>query len=237
MAVWNYKTGYHASKPPLSLNDLRGKVQWMEENFYRPALAGQDYAWDGQWKIPIRITDPHTGLVRQYYSWLVRLTQEKNLPEDERAYWVEKKHQAIRLLYFSDTVAPAFEKSFGPEIARGYAKLGLKAPDYAHLPRAAALREIASFQAKLQKTPDAPSDSQQVGVLLERGLGELDPADCARRLGLIEAQLTSGTGQELGASRSIALWPRFFCFLSLATFRLGRYNLFLPLAKAPSSIG
>ena len=35
--------------------------------------------------VPIRITDPHTGLVRQYYSWLVRLTQNKRLPEEERA--------------------------------------------------------------------------------------------------------------------------------------------------------
>ena len=175
MAVWNYKNGFHGSGA-LDLDKLRGKVQWMDENFYRPAFHGEQYAYADGFKIPIGITDPYTGPVRQYYSWLVRLTQHKNLPEDERAYWVEKKHQAIRLLYFSKTVAPAFEQHFRAELARGYAKLSLKAPDYAHLSRAAALREIAQFQAKLQKTPDAPADSQQVGVLLERGLGELDPA-------------------------------------------------------------
>ena len=176
MAVWNYDSGYHAATGKLDLNALRGKVQWMEEYFYRPALKGEDFAYDGEQRIPIRITDPHTGLIRQYYSWLVRLTQHKNLPEDERAFWNEKKNQAIRLLYFSDTVAPAFEKNYHQQIAQGYAKMGLPAPDYARLSRAAALKAIASFNAKLQENPDAPADSQQLGVLLERGLGELDPS-------------------------------------------------------------
>ena len=53
--------------------------------------------------------------------------------------------------------------------------MNLKTPDYARLSRAAVLQEIASFQKKLQQKPNAPSDSQQVGVLLERGLAELDP--------------------------------------------------------------
>ncbi|HEX8463506.1 MAG TPA: hypothetical protein VF627_02725, partial [Abditibacterium sp.] len=89
LAVWSADTGYHATKPPLTLGELRGKVQWMEENFFIPALNGRNYTYDGQWRIPINITDPHTGLVRQYYSWLVRLSQNKNLPADERALWVE----------------------------------------------------------------------------------------------------------------------------------------------------
>ena len=176
MAVWNYDTGYHAATGKLDLNALRGKVQWMEEYFYRPAFEGKDFASDGEQRIPIRITDPHTGLIRQYYSWLVRLTQHKNLPEDERAFWNEKKNQAIRLLYYSDTVAPAFAKNHRKEIEQGYAKMGLKAPDYGKLSRAAALKEIASFNAKLQKTPNAPGDSQQLGALLEHGLSDLDPS-------------------------------------------------------------
>ena len=177
MAVWNYKTGYHAATPPLNVDDLRGKVQWMEEHFYQLAFKGQDYTYDADgFKIPIRITDPHTGPVRQYYSWLVRLTQNKKLPEDERAFWVEKKHQAIRLLYFSDTVTPAFTKHYQKQLATGYAKMGLKAPDFARMSRGAALKEINAFNAKLQKTPGAPADSQQLGILLERGLKELDPS-------------------------------------------------------------
>ena len=176
MAVWNYDSGYHAATGKLDLNALRGKVQWMEEYFYQPALKGADFAYDGEQRIPIRITDPHTGLIRQYYSWLVRLTQHKELPEDERAFWNEKKNQAIRLLYFSDTVAPAFAKNHRQEIAQGYAKMGLPAPDYSRMSRVAALKAIAAFNAKLQKNPDAPADSQQLGVLLERGLGELDPS-------------------------------------------------------------
>lgn len=175
LAVWSYKTGYHATKPPLTLDELRGKVQWMEENFLRPAMIGQDYTYDGQWRVPLRITDPHTGLVRQYYSWLVRLTQNKNLPEDERALWVEKKHQTIRLLYYSATVAPHFQREYGAQIGRGYAKLGLTAPDFARLNRAQALAAVQSYVAKLDKTRGAAPEAQQLGALLQRGIQDLDP--------------------------------------------------------------
>ena len=176
MAVWNYDSGYHAAQANLDLNALRGKVQWMDEHFYEPALKGEPFSYSGDQRFPISITDPHTGLVRQYYSWLVRLTQHKELPEDERAFWNERKQQAIRLLYFSETVAPSFVKHYQKEIRQGYAKMGLPAPDYGKMSRGTALQAISTFNAKLQKQPGAPADSQQVGVLLERGLGELDPS-------------------------------------------------------------
>jgi hypothetical protein len=175
LAVWSYKSGYHATKPPLNLNQLRGKVQWMEENFLRPALAGQDYTYDGQWRVPIGITDPHTGLVRQYYSWLVRLTQNKALPEDERALWVEKKHQTIRLLYYRDTVAPHFAQEYKTEIQRGYQKLGMSAPDFGRMDRAQALAAVEKYVTKLEKTRNAAPEAQQVGTLLQRGIQDLDP--------------------------------------------------------------
>ncbi len=176
MAVWSYQTGYHATESPLDLNGLRGKVNWMENNFLRPALAGEDYTYDGQWRIPIRITDPHTGPIRQYYSWLVRLSQRKDMPEDERALWVEKKHQTIRLLYYGATVAPRFSREYGAEIRRAHAKLGLPAPDFARLNRAQALKAIDKFTAKLEKTPKATAQLQQVGDLLQRGLHDLNPS-------------------------------------------------------------
>lgn len=175
LAVWSYKSGYHATKPPLTLAQLRGKVEWMEENYLRPALAGQNYTYDGIWHVPLSITDPHTGLVRQYYSWLVRLSQRRDMPSDERALWVEKKHQAIRLLYFNATVARHFQTEYGSEIGRGYGKLGLKAPDFGKISRAQALQEVERFNARLDKTPNAPAEAQQVGTLLQRGIGDLDP--------------------------------------------------------------
>ena len=175
LAVWSVKSGYHATKPPLNLVQLRGKVQWMEENFQRPALAGEKYTYDGQWQVPIGITDPHTGLVRQYYSWLVRLTQRKDLPEDERALWVEKKHQTIRLLYYSATVAPHFAQEYAPEIKRGYQKLGLPTPDFARLSRAQALQAVEKYVQRLEKTPRAAPEAQEIGTLLQRGIQDLDP--------------------------------------------------------------
>ncbi len=175
LAVWSYKSRYHATKPPLTLAQLRGKVQWMEENYLRPAMSGQNYTYDGVWQVPLSITDPHTGLVRQYYSWLVRLSQRRDMPSDERALWVEKKHQTIRLLYFGSTVARHFQAEYGAEIKRGYAKLGLKAPDFGKISRAQALQEVEKFGAKLDKTPNAPPEAQQVGTLLQRGIQDLDP--------------------------------------------------------------
>jgi hypothetical protein len=175
LAVWSHKTGYHATKPPLNLVQLRGKVEWMEENFLRPALAGEDYTYDGQWRVPIRITDPHTGLVRQYYSWLVRLSQRKDMPEDERALWVEKKHQTIRLLYYGATVAPRFAREYGDEIRRAHIKLGLPVPDFGRLNRAQALKAVDTYIARLEKTRNAPALLEQVGSLLQRGVHDLDP--------------------------------------------------------------
>jgi hypothetical protein len=175
LAVWSYKSGYHATKPPLNLAQLRGKVQWMEENFLRPALAGQNYTYDGQWRVPIGITDPHTGLVRQYYSWLVRLTQNKGLSENERALWIEKKHQAIRLLYYTATVAPHFAQEYQSEIKRGYQKLGLQAPDFGRISRAQALAAVDQYVARLDKTRNAAPEALQTGTLLQRGIQDLDP--------------------------------------------------------------
>lgn len=175
LAVWSYQSGYHATKPPLNLNQLRGKVQWMEENFLRPAMAGQKYTYDGQWRVPIGITDPHTGLVRQYYSWLVRLTQNKDLSENERALWTEKKHQTIRLLYYSATVAPHFAQEYKSEISRGYQKLGLQAPDFGRLGRAEALAAVDRFIDRLDKTRNPAPEAQQTGTLLQRGIQDLDP--------------------------------------------------------------
>jgi len=176
MAIWSVTTGYHAQKPPLGLAGLRGKVQWMDEHFATPALKGDDFAYDGGYRIPIRITDPHTGLVRQYYSWLVRLTQTPALPEDERAVWTDKKQQTIRLLYWGATVSPRFERTYRAQIESGYRELGLPVPDFATLDRAGAVRSVDSYLARLDKTPNASASAQNLASLLQRGVKDLDPS-------------------------------------------------------------
>jgi hypothetical protein len=175
-AMW-VQGRYKAEKMRLNVADLRGKVQWMEQHFLEPAFEGQEYAKDdGGYHIPIRITDPHTGLVREYYSWLVRLTQNRLLPEDERPIWVAKKHQTIRLLYYGQTVAPRFTNYYRTEIREGYAKMGMKAPDYATLDRKDALINIRHFTAKVEAKKNAPHESQELATLLKRGLEDLDPS-------------------------------------------------------------
>lgn len=176
LAVWSARSGYHATRPPLNLHQMRGKVQWMEETFFLPALEGKTHTFDGGWRIPLRITEPHTGLVRQYYSWLVRLTQRRDLPPEESAFWNEKKHQTIRLLYYRDTVAPRFMRAHGTLLRRAYQKMGISMPDYAELDRASALREIRRASDRASRlNGNAPEVSRALS-LLERGLRDLDPS-------------------------------------------------------------
>ncbi len=176
LAIWSASTGYHAQKPPLNLVQLRGKVQWMDEHFASPALGGEEFAFDGGYRIPIRITDPHTGLIRQYYSWLVRLTQNKGLPEEERAVWTDKKQQTIRLLYFNATVAPRFAKTYAAQIGSGYRELGLPTPDFGKLSRAEAVASVDAYLKKLDKSPGASAGAQNLASLLQRGVKDLDPS-------------------------------------------------------------
>lgn len=175
MAVWNLKHGYIAFKPPLTMDQLRGKVQWMQQHFFEPAFWGHTTTPLDGYQIPIGINDPQTGLVRQYYSWLCRLTQHPDLPETERAIWVQRKHQTIRLIYFTATVAPRFVEHFRDEIHQGYHSLGLAPPDYSRLSRAASLREINIFAHELQQRPAKPEAAVKLLALLQQGLAGLSP--------------------------------------------------------------
>jgi len=175
MAVWNSVRGYIAMKPPLTMNQLRGKVEWMQKKYFTAAFSGQTSAVIDNYRIPIGLTDPQTGLVRQYYSWLCRLTQDPDLPEGERENWVRRKHQTIRLIYYTATVAPRFANYYARDIKKGYADMGLQAPNYAHLTRGQALASIRSFQQKVKATKKPSADATRLAGLLQHGLHELDP--------------------------------------------------------------
>ncbi len=176
LAVWNKSSGYHAQKPPLNLEQLRGKVQWMDEHFATPALKGDETTWDGTYHVPIRVTDPHTGLIRQYYSWLVRLTQNKKMGEDERQVWTDKKQQTIRLLYWNATVSPRFARTYAKQIESGYRELGLPVPDFATASRAQSVKAADVFLKRLAVTPRASKGAQDLGSILQRGVKDLNPS-------------------------------------------------------------
>ncbi len=176
MAIWSSTRGYVAFKPPLTVDQLRGKVQWMEKYFFAPAFNGKTTTRIDRYTIPIAITDAHTGLVRQYYSWLCRLTQRKDLPEHERPLWNAKKHQTIRLLYYNATVAPRFTQYHANTLRRGYAALKMAPPAYSELRRGQALGQIYAYIRRVRKTRDAKPEAKEVAQLLERGLRDLDPA-------------------------------------------------------------
>jgi hypothetical protein len=175
IAIWTKTRGYSAWEPPLDTNALRGKVQWLQQHAFYPAFNGLPTTDIDGFHIPIEITDPHAGLVRQYYGWLVRLTQRKDLSEEERARWIAKKHQTIRLLYYNETVAPRFMREHAAAIRAGYAAVGLTPPDYASLRRGAALKQIKRFAYKVQSTPHAKPEAKETLELLKRGLWHHDP--------------------------------------------------------------
>jgi hypothetical protein len=175
IAVWHHDRGYIATKPPLNMDQMRGKVQWMQKHFYTPAFNGRNLTVVDGYTIPVDVTDPQTGLVRQYYSWLCRLTQFRQLPNHEREAWNERKHQAIRLIYYSHAVAPRFTSHYRNEIRRGYAAVGMTPPDYSRLDRGRALAQIHAFSRKVQQTPNAKPEAKKVAEILQRGLVKLDP--------------------------------------------------------------
>ena len=55
--------------------------------------------------------------------------------------------------------------------------MGLSAPDYSKMSRAGSVERDQNFSTRsCKRSRMRPADSQQLGVLLERALGELDPA-------------------------------------------------------------
>jgi len=73
-------------------------------------------------------------------------------------------------------VARRFAVHHEDAIRRGYAALGLSAPDFGALTRAAALAQIVNFSARVEAMSAPPPEAQELAALLNSGLVELDPA-------------------------------------------------------------
>jgi hypothetical protein len=139
--VWSQQGGFQSANPPGTLADARARV------------TNDQAAFDSAFSGATRITDAHSGPVRDYYSNLNDLLDRSDLPANERPALEQKRDQAIRLLYYPD-ISKGFQATHGGTVAAGYTAAGRTAPDFSKLSRADANREINDFLTRTQGSTD-----------------------------------------------------------------------------------
>lgn len=164
VVVWTVDKGYRGEHAPAPIAEMRAGLAYLAPVFAQ-FMRGE-----------LEVEDPQTGPLRDYYDALQMLLQHPELPEEERPALEEQRDRTIRLLYYTDTVARRFAVHHEDAIRRGYAALGLSAPDFGALTRAAALAQIVNFSARVEAMSAPPPEAQELAALLNSGLVELDPA-------------------------------------------------------------
>ena len=84
----------------------------------------------------------------------------------------QRRDQVLRLRFY-DHVATRFAAEYAPQIERGYAALGLAAPNFAELSRPAAMSEIGKLRARLDNPP-VPAAAVRLEELVVGGVVNLD---------------------------------------------------------------
>jgi hypothetical protein len=164
VAIWTEKQGYVDGRPPEPLETARERVA-----LGRPTFERFDAGLETQ-------ASPGTGPLRDYYNGLQRLAQHPDLPDAERAGLRREIDATIRLLYYSKTVAPAFQAQRGGEVRAGYAALGMSAPDFGTMSRKDALAAIEHVDAAIAaRGSTAPAAALAMQRQLH-GLRDLDRA-------------------------------------------------------------
>lgn len=164
VVVWTVDKGYQGGGAPAPIAEMRAGLAYLEPVFEQH-MRGE-----------VAVEDPQTGPLRDYYDALQMLLQHPELPAEERPALEARRDRTIRLLYYADTVARRFTQQHADAIRRGYAAIGLPAPDFGAMSRAEALAEVARFSARVQGASAPPQDARVLAALLRSGLVELDPA-------------------------------------------------------------
>jgi len=162
VTVWTKTHGFDDGKPPADVADLRA------------ARAQHEAAFQAAWTGQTPITDSQRGPVRDFYSATHRLIQNPNTPPAERQTLEGQRNQTIRLLYYGP-VSQRFQEAYGARVDAGFKELGLPTPNFKTLSRAQALEAIATFQAKLEQTPQAGAAATRLLPTL-KDLAELRPS-------------------------------------------------------------
>jgi hypothetical protein len=161
VATWTRNGGFIDGQPPLALADQRAAVTGLEST-YQSYLRGDQ-----------KQASPSTGPLRDYYNELQRLLRHPELPASEKPALEARREQAIRLLYYSHSVAPKFSAHHQSALNAGYQAVGMTPPNFATMSRSDALAAIATFDA--QVTADSPASAREAQRLLH-GLRDLTPS-------------------------------------------------------------
>jgi|GEM_PF-1323908 len=158
VAVWTEAKGYDNGQPQRPIAQLQadyGRTRDLVPLY----LSGAR-----------QMKNPGQGPLREHYNNLQALLQRTDLPETQRAPLEAERSLVIRLIYYP-RVAGYFAAEHKAAIDGAYAALGKAAPDFATLPRKAALAEILSLQKALT-TKDDPQ-LRHAEALLTEGLRDL----------------------------------------------------------------
>lgn len=162
VATWNVKTGFNDGQPPIALDAQRSIVQ-NQEQLYQDHLAGRSVQGS-----------PASGPLRNYYNELQRLLRHPQLPTSERPELEARRDQAMRLLYYSQTVAPKFDANYDAKLDAGYAAAGIARPNFGAMSRQDALGAISAFDEKVAAGGATPAMLETQRLL--HGLRDLSPA-------------------------------------------------------------
>lgn len=165
VAVWSDAHGYLDGRSPEAISAVNARV-----------TAGQP-TFDGHFRGDTPVTDTQNGPLRRYYNDVQAALQHRDLPAADRPALELRKEQTIRLMYFTKTVAPNFQKHHAANIAAGYGAVGLPPPDFSTLSRKDALAQVATFEQKVnQLGANAPASARSLLTQLHSGLRDLNPA-------------------------------------------------------------
>lgn len=165
VAVWSEAHGYLDGRPPEAIATVRARVAAGEPTFIGHFSGDQ------------AVTDTQSGPLRSHYNDVQAALQHTDLPPSERPALELRMEQAIRLLYFTKTVAPNFQRHHAASIAAGYSALGLTPPDFSRLSRKDALGAAAAFERKVNELgAGAPAAARSLLGALTSGLRDLHPA-------------------------------------------------------------
>ncbi|WNG45995.1 hypothetical protein F0U60_19170 [Archangium minus] len=160
LAVWSRRDGYQTASVSGSTADLRARY-----------VAGHA-AFERYFQGDAQVRDTQRGPLREHYNTLQALLGRPEVPASERIRLEQARDQTLRVLFY-ENVAHHFQETHRAGIQRGFAALGLRAPDFSRVSRGESLVLIQSFEAELARRHPRPVEAQRLLPLLTEGLRDL----------------------------------------------------------------
>lgn len=145
---------------PLALDTLKQRLMSAEPQF------GSFFEGD------ISVVDTEAGPLRDIYNVIQAILQHTDLPEAERPMMERRREVTVRLLHYDSSIKRNFAVNYRSQIEAGYSALQMPTPDFSQLSRKQALSAVSAFTKNLNAA--SPQASAQLGLLLTKGLRDLD---------------------------------------------------------------